>query len=253
MKTLFEFVRTKTTQEDNIVETTLENGEIKKEVVTSPKTEIFHFAIQKPGRSLYEQADLFYSVKLSSLIKAGVILSNQLRKRIIDDDGFLSETEKKQLVEAYDNVSKFREQRDKVLVVPDASRTEEEKKLLMEAMQGLADSITKITNFEQDRMSIFSESAETKARIKTIFWFLLQLSYRKDGDKYVPIFEGKEFEDKLASYDKIDEQNDEFLIGVIKVMNYLISNWYAGQASTETEFQALLGQYDKEQADQKEK
>lgn len=253
MKTLFEFVRTKTTQEDNIVETKLENGEIKKEVVTSPKTEIFHFAIQKPGRSLYEQADLFYSVKLSALIKAGVILSNQLRKRIIDDDGFLSVSEKKQLIEAYDNVSKFREQRDKVLATPEASRTEEDRKLLAESMQGLADAISKITGFEQDRMSIFSESAETKARIKVIFWWLLNLSYRKEGDKYIPIFEGKDFDEKLASYDKIDEQNDEFIIDVVKVINYLISNWYAGQISTEAEFQALLGQYDKEQADAKQK
>ena len=45
------------------------------------------FAIQKPNRKIYEDAELFYAVKLSEGIKAGLLTRALLAKRYKNDGG----------------------------------------------------------------------------------------------------------------------------------------------------------------------
>ena len=78
-----------------------ENGE---EITISrkvPKKRAVVFSIKKPDRRLFEGAELFYAVKLSEGIKAGLLTRPLLAKRYKNDGGAMSEPEKKRYAELY--------------------------------------------------------------------------------------------------------------------------------------------------------
>jgi hypothetical protein len=52
------------------------------------------FKIQKPTRKLFDEAELFYGIKLSEGIKAGLLTKALLAKRYQNDCGAMSEPEK---------------------------------------------------------------------------------------------------------------------------------------------------------------
>ena len=62
------------------------------------------FFLKKPNRKLYDEAELFYGVKMSEGIKAGLLTRNLLAKRYEDDGGAFSETEKERYGELYMNL-----------------------------------------------------------------------------------------------------------------------------------------------------
>ena len=87
----------------------------------------------------------------------------------------------------------------------------------------------------------------TKARNRTILWWTLNLAYiKEDGDEdFKSVFDGETFENKLNSYDEIEEgeeyseggEKQHFSIAV-KKFAYFISFWYSGQATDKEGFDA---------------
>ena len=57
--------------------------------------------LKKPTRSLFDDAELFYGVKLSEGIKAGLLTRALLAKRFSNDGGVLSEDDKDKYAELY--------------------------------------------------------------------------------------------------------------------------------------------------------
>ena len=84
-------------KEVEVTETkTGENGE---EITTKKKEEKIvpiQFAIRKPNRKMHDDAELFYGVKLSEGIKAGLLTKTQLAKRYDNDGGPFSSDQKHQ-------------------------------------------------------------------------------------------------------------------------------------------------------------
>ena len=82
-------------KEVEVTETkTGENGE----EITTKRKEVqqvpIEFCIRKPNRKTYDEAELFYGVKLSEGIKAGLLTKTQLAKRydkVIDERSFLND------------------------------------------------------------------------------------------------------------------------------------------------------------------
>ena len=68
---------------------------------TVTETVPIDFFIRKPNRRLYDDAELFYGVKMSEGIKAGLLTRNLLSKRYEDDGGAFSEAEKERYSELY--------------------------------------------------------------------------------------------------------------------------------------------------------
>jgi hypothetical protein len=95
-----------------------------------------------------------------------------------------------------------------------------------------------IQTFESSQISIFENTAESKARNKSILWWVLNLSYEKIGDEYSPIFEGETFDSKLDLYDAFEEDYEkyEFILGVLRRFTYLTTLWFLGRANKESEF-----------------
>ena len=100
-----------------------------------------------------------------------------------------------------------------------------------------------IQEFEMAQASLFDQTAENRARNKTILWWVLNMSYYgnpEDNTTVKSIFQGETYKDKLAAYDTIEEEGSEFEEEVIKKLVYYVSYWYVGQAQTEEEFSEVL-------------
>jgi hypothetical protein len=207
----------------------------------SQETVLKKFALLKPNRRLREDGELFYATETSRFAKAGVLPKAAWGTILSNGGGTISDQEREQ----YGNLLlKFRDlsfELQSILIKGDGERTELEKKRSNELIQDL-DSIRKeIQNFEASQIAIFENTAEAKARNRTILWWVMNLSYEKEGDNYKPIFVGDSFEEKLLQYDGLEEDENkyEFLLGAIRRITYLITLWFLGRAENEEDFKAF--------------
>lgn len=248
MKTLYEFVSSKKEKvKEDIVAKDAEGNETTttKEV---EKNVPYTFAIRKPTRSLYDEGELFYGVRLAEGVKAGLLTRQMLNKRYLNDGGSKSELEEDYEKVVYniilDNQLKFQELENK------KDRTPEEDKELEEIKTRIVYAQRQAQKYEAGQSSLFDQTAENRARNKTITWWALQLCYRKliNKDKesgaeetvFEPFFGSGSYEDKLAAYDALEEKAEEdFDMQVLKRFLYLISFWYVGRATRFDDFLKL--------------
>ena len=81
MKIIYDFT---IPREEEVEETVTSKNDKGEEVKTTKKTKKSvdkTFVLKKPGRKLYDEAELFYGVKLSEGIKAGLLTRALLAKR----------------------------------------------------------------------------------------------------------------------------------------------------------------------------
>lgn len=198
-----------------------------------------NFGILKPNRRLREDGELFYASETSRFAKAGVLPKAAWNTILSNGGGSISDQER----ELYGNLLlKFRDlsfELQSILIKGDADKTEIEKKRSDELILELEDIRKDIQNFEASQIAIFENTAEAKARNRTILWWVMNLSYEKEGDNFKPIFKGDTFEEKLLQYDGLedDESKYEFLLGVIRRITYLITLWFLGRAESKEDFE----------------
>jgi hypothetical protein len=207
----------------------------------SHETIIKKFALLKPNRRLREDGELFYAAETSRFAKAGVLPKAAWGTILSNGGGSISEQEREQYGTL---LLKFRDlsfELQTILIKGEGERSEAEKKRSDELINDLDDIRKDIQNFEASQIAIFENTAEAKARNRTILWWVMHLSYEKDGDNFKPIFKGDSFEDKLLQYDAFeDEENKyEFLLGVIRRTTYLITLWFLGRVDTTEDFAAF--------------
>ena len=132
------------------------------------------------------------------------------------------------------------------------TKTQEEK--LKGIQEDLAVIKKELTDFEMAQSSLFEQTAENRARNKTILWWTLHLGYFSDDeDKLTPVFSGDTYEEKLAEYDDLEESSDEFHEELLSKLLYYVSFWYVGKVNSEDEFKQLLLETEKaEQVEQVE-
>ena len=78
-------------KETGEVETILQNKTVKTPV---------KFIIKKPTRRLADEAEIYYSIRLSKAIKMGIVTKAMLIKKYADTGGALSENESKNLLKS---------------------------------------------------------------------------------------------------------------------------------------------------------
>lgn len=208
-------------------------------VLKKVKKEVPHkFYLKRPTRKLIESADLFYSVKLSEGIKAGLLTRTLLARRYDDDGGLFSEIDQKQYFEVYDElVKKENEYHQLTLNLADKDTKEtraESGKILLE----ITDLRRTMAQYEEIQQNIFNNTAENRARNQTIMWWVLNLSFKDpngEGDP-VPVFPGKDYDSRLAVYDEMEEEFDETKEEIIKKLAFFVSFWYTGRISDPEDF-----------------
>lgn len=192
------------------------------------------FGIKKPSRRQFDEADLFYAVELSSGIKAGLLQKASLSKRLSNDGGILSDNQKKAIDAAYLD---FYNQNLSLKKLTDLAEKTEENKAEIISLEAKIFALGKqIQDFESAQASIFDQTAEVKARNRTILFWVLNLSY-DNSEK--PFFGDGDFEKKLLKYDELDETDDVFTQKVIKNFIYYVSFWYTGRANSQEDFDKI--------------
>jgi hypothetical protein len=240
MKRLFEFNVSQNVEVDEPVKVKTESGEevetIKKVVKPIPKK----FFLRKPTRELFDEAELFYNVRLAEGIKAGLLTNALLAKRFANDGGVLSENEKENLAVAYLELFELQNKYQRIETTAEDQRTPEEKEELERVKKEMVELRRKIQDFELQQSSLYDHTAENRARNKTIFWWMMNLSFKEnDKGEPEPFFGAGDLEERLSVYDGIEDSEDVFLNDVMKRFLYFTSFWYVGRARNQQEFEQL--------------
>ena len=241
MKTMFEFDIFQEKEIEKVDISTNEKGEEVK-VTSKVKTTIpVKLAIKKPTRSLFDEAELFYGVRLSEGIKAGLLTRALLAKRFNNDGGVLSDEEQKEYNDLYLEFFNLQTEFQRLSIKEEAIRTEEEKKQIQNVIEKMNISRERLQRYEMAQANLFEQTAENRARNKTIMWWVLQLSLiQGDDKKFKELFQDGTYEDKLKRYDEIEESESGVEKIAIQKLLYLISFWYIGRAASQEEFEKLL-------------
>ena len=247
MKTMFEFDIYQEKEIEKVEVSTNEKGEEVK-VTSKVKTTVpVKLGIKKPTRSLFDEAELFYGVRLSEGIKAGLLTRALLAKRFNNDGGVLSEEEQKEYNDLYNKFFNLQTDFQSLSLKQEAIRTEEEKANLAKVIEEMTQARETIQKYEMAQANLFEQTAENRARNKTIMWWVLQLALIEGEDKKLKdLFGQGSYESKLQKYDDIEES--EFGIEKIALQKllYLISFWYVGRAASQEEFSKLLDAINKD-------
>jgi hypothetical protein len=215
--------------------------EDKKEDGTVVNTEN-KYGILKPNRKLREDGELFFASEVSRFAKSGVLPKAAWNTILSNGGGSVSESDR----EEYGKL--LLEYRDKsfeiqsLLLKSTENRTAEEKVRFDQITVDLEEIRKKIQSFEASQINIFENTAEAKARNRTILWWVTNLAFKADDKgEFLPVFDGKNFEEKLDKYDAIEEAKDENkdLLEVVRKFTYLITLWFLGNIEKEEDFKAL--------------
>ena len=203
--------------------------------------EKLNFAILKANRRIKEDGELFYASETSRFAKAGVLPKAAWNTILSNGGGTISDEERQEYGKL---LSDFRDKSfdlQSLLISSEGTRTSEQNQKITDLSSDLDDIRRKLQSFEADQINIFENTAEAKARNRTILWWVLNLSYQEKDGKFEPLFKGASFDEKLDSYDKIEEESSEdtFLMEVIKRITYLVTLWYLGRVETEEDFKQL--------------
>lgn len=205
------------------------------------------YAILKPNRRLREDGELFFASETSRFAKAGVLPKAAWNTILSNGGGSISESEREdygKLLTSYRDKS-FELQA--LLIKGESTRNEQENKRIDEVIIEIEEIKRNIQSFEAEQINIFENTAEAKSRNRTILWWVLNLSFKKEDDKFVPFFVGETFNDKLDNYDIIEEGGDAGLSDLIKRFTYLITLWFLGRIETTEDFEAFDRDYFKSQ------
>jgi hypothetical protein len=241
MKTMFTFDVYHEKEIEKVDVSTNDKGEEVK-VTSKVKTTVpVKLGIKKPTRSLFDEAELFYGVKLSEGIKAGLLTRALLAKRFNNDGGVLSDEEQKEYNNLYNNFFNLQSEFQKLSMKEEALRNNEEKEALQKVISEMNEARDLLQKYEMAQANLFEQTAENRARNKTIMWWVLQLSLIEDQDKKLKeLFGEGSYEEKLKKYDEIEESEFNIEKIALQKLLYLISFWYIGRAATEEEFAKLL-------------
>ena len=204
------------------------------------------FSIQKPTRKIYESAELFYAVKLSEGIKAGLLTRALLAKRYKNDGGPMSEPEKERYAEVYYQMLVKQEALEKLKLNLEGKTEENRARQASVLMADLIDLQEEIQTFENQQQTLFDQTAENRAKNATIMWWVLNLAHKKEGNEYASVFGEGDYDSRLELYDEIEEKNEAFWTEVIKKFAYFTTFWYTNGVTTEDEFKQVENLYNRD-------
>lgn len=210
--------------EEKVTEVKEENGQKIEIVRTLKKAKLIKFAILHPRRKLYEGADIFYAKQIAEYIKAGLLPYSLVAKRYANDGGALSEPEKEKL-------KTLNDERAELEVQFFALGSDADSKIRNNLLSKINDVNGEIVKIQNAYADIFDNTAEVKARNKTIEWWALHLCYFDEDDTgYKPIFGEGSHDERLDKYDEVTDRQEAYLNEGIKKLSYLISFWFAAKA-----------------------
>ena len=181
----------------------------------SQESKTRYFSIAKPNRRAREEGELFYAAETSRFAKAGVLPKAAWNTILSNGGGAISDLDR----EGYGTLlMRYRDLAFEVqtsLLKDENERTEVESEKLSEAVLELGVIGREVQAFEADQINIFENTAEAKARNRTILWWVMCLAHEKVKTDYKPVIDAKSFEGKLDLYDDLEEDVDGNNFGLV--------------------------------------
>lgn len=220
------------------------------------KTEDVEIRLKRPSRRLFDDCNLFYSVKVSEGVKAGLLTRAMINKRYKNDGGGLSEKEQKDFNEIYGALL-LKEKEFQIVQLNLQDDEEITDKARQGKLQELVDEMevlkSDLEKYQVRAEDLYEHTSESRAARLTNMWWLLFLTYikfkneEKGGiDDYMPLFAGKDFDDKCESYEIVEERIESsedryihFEAEAIEKCGYLLAAWNGGNCKTYEDFQKV--------------
>jgi hypothetical protein len=189
------------------------------------------FFILKPNRHLRQDGEIEYAKQLAKFVKAG-LLPKAAWKTILENlGGTISDPEASEYAQ---NRAKYFEASIRLgRIEQKDSKTPEDVQEIVKIKNEISLYEGKIQSFEMEQIYIFENTAEAKARNATVLWWLLNLSFDEDGNKF---FKGKTFDEQVDWYDSLDPEKDAFNLKVAQRFNLLITLWFLNRLSDWKDF-----------------
>jgi septal ring factor EnvC (AmiA/AmiB activator) len=210
---------------------------------TLKKNQPVTFKLQKPTRRLFEDGELYYAVKLSEGIKAGLLTTAQVSKRYENDGGVYTDAEKSRLRELRNDIAELQAEYFKL----DRSdeKADKEKVRILSHINECRNEISELENVHQ---YIYDQTAEVKARNKTILWWILHMAHQQDErnrNQFMEMFgKSSDLEDRLDAYDRMEESGDDFVQESLKKLAYYVSYWYVSKNVSQEDFGTVESLYE---------
>lgn len=220
-------------QEEQVV-----NGETVKVTRKVKEKKPVLFALKRPTRRMYEDADLFYGVKLSEGIRAGLLTKALLLKRYRNDGGALSDADAAYFQELALKLNQLEEEHQRIFInlnkEPEDIRLAKLDDILKQKMK----TVQALQTLEAVNQALFAHTAETKAQLQLTNWWIVHLAHwdKDTNNTFTEFFPGKTFEERMAQWDTFDEQSQPFVIEALARFSLLIGLWTAG-AQTKEDFE----------------
>ena len=240
MKKLFEF---KLQKEDTVKETETSKNDKGEEISTTKEVKKIidkGFFLRKPTRKLFDEAELFYGVELSKGIKAGLLTRALLQKRFSNDGGTLGEKEQEEWSTLYNEIFDNQVELQKLSLKNKAERTPEEQARYINCQDFIREARGRIQEFEMQQSSLFDQTAENRARNRTILWWVLHLGHQINDKEETAFFGSGSYAEKLDVYDRMEEEEDEHVAECINKFFYYVSFWYVSKTSDPQQFKDLI-------------
>ena len=227
-KWLYEWKMSRTVDKEVTETSEDENGKEVKVTKNVPETHDVVFKLRKPNRKLYDKAELFYGVKMSEGIKAGLLTRSLLSKRYEDDGGAFSEAEKQRYSDLYMAIYNKESEYQRLQLNLDNKPSELKEKLATALLGEIAELRRELQEIENAQANIFDQTAENRAKNQVIMWWVLHLAYWKEHEHQdlSAFFEGDDYDARLESYDEAEDSEDEFFAEAIRKLAYFVSFWY---------------------------
>lgn len=239
MKEIYRFTLNKKETVEELEKTTNEKGE---EVSTKKKVEKdvpYIFVIKRPTRSQNDESEIFRAATESELIRRGVISANLLEKRILNDGGVFTESEKKEKEQLAESFKKFQAEYVDLNKIKEEDRTEEQKSRLDELLKELGNHLERLNELDNAVSRLFNRTAEFLARNKTALWLTLMLSHKEKDGKLLPVFGEGDYEKRLKAHDEMLEKDDDWDYSLVDKLLFNVNIWYLGRAVTKDDFDSL--------------
>jgi uncharacterized protein YlbG (UPF0298 family) len=134
------------------------------------------FCILKPTRKMKEDGELYYASKLSQFITSGILPKIVWDKIFKDSGGIVSDADKKEYSDLFIEMSELRNAINQLSVKLEKDRTEEEQ-FNIESLEGrIIEARKRMQEMEMAQINAFENTAEAKARNRTIVWWATNLA-----------------------------------------------------------------------------
>jgi len=209
------------------------------------------FRILKPNRRQVEDAEMEYAVEMSKCIKKGILTKTMLAKKYSDTGGLMSEKQAQRLMQLYHSMAEKTNEYSRL------STLERKTKKVKEKMSNIeGDIITikrEVVDIETSNISLFNQTAETKAQNATVRWYTLALVQQLIKEEWKDVYEGSSYEDKLDFfYEKEDDEEDDLYFTAMSKAISVLALWFFNQGGSQQEFDNLLKEYTEEEEEEEE-